>query len=135
MKKKTLIAFVVVSAAVLSVSLPMRALALGLGEKATLQAAMQQHIDENLIDGAYLHLNFETGSVQELYPTASHPMILRMGQYFVLCSEFIRGDGGHYNVDFYLAPRGDGYRVFRAEVENREPLKRLMKLGKADRVD
>ena len=135
MKTKILLAFVVPSLVLLLASLPVRALSLSLGEKATLQAAMQQHIDENLINGAYLHLNFETGDVQELYPTASHPMILRMGPYFVLCSDFIKGDGDHYNVDFYLAPRGDGYKVFLAEVENRAPLKRLMKLGKADRVD
>jgi hypothetical protein len=115
--------------------LPVRAAPLSIGDKATLQAAMQLHIDKNLVAGAYLHLDFDSGDVQELYPTASHPMILKFGQYFVLCSDFITKGGDQFNVDFYIAPQGDGHLVFRSEVDNRAPLMRLMKLGKIKRID
>ncbi len=135
MKSKHIWALLLTVITLTLTQLPVRAAPLSVGDKATLQAAMQLHIDKNLVDGAYLHLDFVNGDVQELYPTASHPLILKFGAYFVLCTDFITKDGKHYNVDFYIAPKGDGYQVFRSEVGNRAPLMRLMKLGKINRVD
>ena len=40
--------------------LPVRAAPLSIGDKATLQAAMQLHIEKNLVAGAYLHLVFRS---------------------------------------------------------------------------
>ena len=85
---------------------------LGLGEKTLLQAAMQRHISRSLVDGAYLHVNSRTGHVRPLYPVKAHPLIFRMGKYYVLCFDF-RDDGGRsVNIDFYIARSGESYRVF-----------------------
>ena len=67
--------------------------ALSLGDKVGLQAALQQHIDRQSADGAYLHLRADSGEVGTLYPATTHPMILRMGESFVLCYDFRDGDG------------------------------------------
>ena len=108
---------------------------LSLSEKATLQAAMRLHIDRSLVDGVFLSLNEGTGEVESLRPAAAHPVILKMGKYFVLCSDFRSESGETVNVDFYLAPKGNGYVVFDQKVEDRALIERLMKSGLAERVD
>ena len=108
---------------------------MSLSDKASLQAGLQQHIDRNLVDGAYLRLNPGTGEVTKLHPVTAHPMILRMGSYYVLCSDFRDAKGEAVNVDFYMAPRGKGYVVFHAAAAQRADLEKLMKAGKAEMVD
>lgn len=108
---------------------------LSLPEKASLQAGLQQHIDRNLVDGAYLRLNPGTGEVTKLHPVTAHPMILRMGAYFVLCSDFRDAQGEAVNVDFYMAPRGKGFVVFHTAAAQRADLEKLMKAGKAEMVE
>lgn len=104
-------------------------------DKATLQASMQQHIDRQLVEGAYLHLNPDTGEVTPLHPTTAHPMILSMGKYYVLCSDFRDARGSAVNIDFYLARRGRNYVVFHTAVAQRAQLERLMKAGKVEMLD
>jgi len=115
--------------------LPAAVNAIGLGDRASLQATMRQHIERSLVDGSYLQLDTDTGEVHELTPVSAHPVILQMGKYFILCSDFRNDRGEDINVDFYIAPRGNSYLVFRTEIENREVVKRLMKAGKVARVN
>lgn len=103
----------------------------GTVDKARLQAAMQQHIERNLVDGAILHLNTETGVVRPLYPTQAHPMVIAMGDYFVLCTDLRDKTGIAMPLDLYMAPRGRSFAVFHSEIGNRAPLMTLMKKGKA----
>ena len=107
----------------------------GTAEKAALQAAMQRHIDRSLVNGTYLHLDFESGDVQKLHPVKAHPMILQMGEYFVLCSDFRDRAGKRVNIDFYLAHRDRSYVVFRSAVDDRTKLERLMKMRKVTRLE
>ncbi len=104
-------------------------------DKAALQAAMFQHIDSQLVNGAFLRLNTKEGRAEPLAPTKSHPMILRMGENFVLCSDFRGPDGKDVNIDFYMARAGTKYVVFHTEVGNRTPLEQLMSSGKVQPVD
>jgi hypothetical protein len=107
----------------------------GIGDKALLQAGMQKHIEDHLVQGAYLHLDGKSGKVQKLFPDTPHPMILTMGEYFVLCSNFRDAKGKEINVDFYMARKGSGYMVFKAAVEDRDSLKRLMRNGMVSRLN
>lgn len=108
---------------------------ISLSQKATLQAAMQKHIERALVDGFYLQLDPETGEVHTLRPLAAHPVILRMGKFFVLCADFRTTNGQNVNIDFFLAPKGDTYFVFDDQLENRALLKRLARVGKVEAVD
>ena len=108
---------------------------IGLSEKAMLQAGMQKHIDRQLIDGAYLHLDKEAGEIRDLHPVTAHPMIMKMGNYFVLCSHFRDKDGNDVNFDFYMARRGKIFIVFQSLINDRKPLHRLIKAGKASRIN
>jgi len=104
-------------------------------DKAALQAGMQQHIDRQLVQGAYLYLVPGSGEVRALHPVTSHPVILRMGAHFVLCADFIDAVGRPVNVDFYMASRGNGYVVFHAAVAQRAQLEALMKSGRVKPAD
>lgn len=99
--------------------------------KVRLQSDLQRHIYRSLVNGAYHTLDSKTGDVRALYPLVSHPMILQMGEYYVMCADFRDSEGNNVDVDFYLIKKPKGYQVFRAEIDNHELLEGLMKSGKA----
>ncbi|MGI9491250.1 MAG: hypothetical protein ACR2QF_02365 [Geminicoccaceae bacterium] len=101
----------------------------GTVDKARLQAAMQQHIERHTVDGAMLRFDPETGEVKSLYPTQAHPMVIAMGDYFVLCADLRDKSGNAMPLDLYLARKGRSYVVFHSEIDNRRPLQRLLKKG------
>jgi hypothetical protein len=84
---------------------------LSLGDKAPLQSVMDQHVEKNLVSGAFLHLDPVSGGGRSLYPDAAHPMIFSMDKYCVLCLTFRDSDEKVVNVDFYLAPHKRSYLV------------------------
>ena len=81
--------------------------ALSLQDKTTLQAAMQRHVDRQSVEGAYLHLDKKSGEVMKLHPVTAHPMIMRMGDNYVLCFDFRTAAGKDVPVDFYMARKKD----------------------------
>ncbi len=102
--------------------------------KAELQAAMQRHMDRSVINGALPFMNLETGKVEPLYPTESHPLILTMGDSFVLCADLRTSEGKKRIVDFYVTQAGKRYKIIRTEIDNRAPLKALVSSGVAKRL-
>lgn len=103
----------------------------GTVDKARLQAAMQQHIERHTVNGAMLHFDPESGMVKPLYSTQVHPMVIAMGDYFVLCVDLRDKAGNAMPLDLYMARKGRSYIVFHSEIDNRVPLQRLMKKGLA----
>lgn len=99
-----------------------------------LQFAMKTHIEQSLIEGKYIRVNFETGETISLYPVNAHPMVFSLRENYVLCSKFTDDAGAAYLADFYLKPTDGGYEVFQVEIDNREPLKNLIKSGLATRI-
>jgi hypothetical protein len=124
----------IVSAAIL-MALPSPGWALSLSDKAALQAAMQRYIDQQTVEGVYLHLDRESGEVQKLHPLTPHPMIMRMGENYVLCFDFKDSAGKDVNIDFYLAPKKSSFVVFLATVNDHDLLYRLKKDGKITRAE
>ncbi len=112
-----------------------RASSLKPSDKVALQAAMFQHIDSLLVEGAFLRFDGKSGTVQKLAPTKAHPMIIKMAEHFVLCSDFRDPSGKEVNIDFFMARSGAGYVVFHTEIDNRAPLEKLMESGKAVAAD
>lgn len=99
--------------------------------KVRLQSDLQKHIYRSLVDGAFHTLDSKTGEVRQLYPLVSHPLILKMGKYYVMCADFRDSHGIDVDVDFYLIKKPKGFQVFRAEIDNHELLDNMMKNGKA----
>ena len=109
--------------------------ALGLSEKAELQAAMQRHVDRQSIEGTYPALDPGSGEVLRLHPVTAHPMILQMGEDFVLCFDFRDGKGQDVPVDFYMTRKDGTFMVFHSAARNRQMLHDFMKAGKVSRAD
>jgi len=103
---------------------------ISLGVRASLQATVQQYIDDHSVEGVYLYLDQKNGEVRGLHPVKAHPTILTMGEHFVLCYDFRDKAGTKANLDLYLARKGDGYTVFHTSVDDRKLLKKMMKSGK-----
>ena len=104
-------------------------------EKAMLQAAMQRHIERNLVDGAILHINPDDGAIERLYPSETHPQVFAADGYYVLCVDLKSADGQARPADFYIAPRADGFLVIRSEIDNRNVLRKLMAGGGVHRLN
>lgn len=96
-----------------------------------LLSALQMHVDRTTVSGAYLRLDLASGKVAKLYPAATHPMMLTLDEYYVLCVDFKDAGGKPVNVDFYLARKDRGFAVFHTEFANRAPLESLVKSGVA----
>lgn len=109
--------------------------ALSLVEKAELQAAMQRHVDRQSVEGTFPALDGQNGDVLRLHPVTAHPMILKMGEDFVLCFDFRDDEGTDVPVDFYMTRKNESFVVYHTAARNRPLLHRLMKAGKVSRVD
>ena len=99
--------------------------------KVRLQSDLQRHIYRSLVDGAFHTLNSETGDVRALYPLTSHPLILKMGEHYIMCADFRDSQGNEVDVDFYLIRKPKGFQVFQAEIDNHELVLSLIRSGKA----
>ena len=65
----------------------------------------------------------------------AHPIILKMGEYFVLCADFRDEKGNSVSIDFYLAQQDQSYIVFHSAVDDREQLMALMNKGIVERLE
>ncbi|MCB1535655.1 MAG: hypothetical protein KDJ44_13245 [Rhodoblastus sp.] len=104
-------------------------------DRLALQTAMVQHIDRQTVDGLYPWFDVKSGGIDRYSPAKSHPMIIRAGDTFVLCTDFKDKDGAATNVDFYMMRKGVSFEVIRTEIANRAPLETLMNAGKAQPAD
>ena len=104
-------------------------------DRVALQAAMFQYIDQQVVNGEYLNIDLSTGKVEQLAPSKAHPMLVRIDDKFVLCTDFFDKAGKPINVDFYTARRGNSFVVFHTEINNRDPLKKLMRENVAAMVE
>jgi hypothetical protein len=104
-------------------------------ERVQLQATMQSHIEASMVSGAVLDFDESTGEINELYPSTAHPMILSMGDKFILCTDFLDANGRQINADYYVAREGEGFVVFHTAYDRREVVEKLMKDGKAEMLN
>ena len=102
--------------------------------KVELQAAMQNYIEDRLVDGEYLYLDTTNGVVARARPSAAHPIILAVKNGYILCSDFRTSAGTALNIDFFLARVDEEFVVFSHSVEERAKVKELMKAGLAKRL-
>lgn len=107
---------------------------LSVADKASIQAAMQRHVDRQSVDGAVLYLDRETGDARRLHPVTAHPMILSYDEHYVLCFDFRDDEGESVPIDYYMARKDSGFVVFHTAVADRALLKELMKNGRVQRI-
>ncbi len=104
-------------------------------DRTALHVTMTQFIDRQVIDGMYIKIDLASGNIERFSPAKSHPMVVKMGENFVLCTDFKNELGEASNVDFYVTRRGKSFAIFQTEINNRQPLMKLMEAGKAAMID
>lgn len=99
-------------------------------DRSALHAAMVQHIERQSVDGLYLGVDLQEGKVVAYSPAKSHPMLLEMGDHYILCSDFKEPSGKSVPVDFFVTRSGKDFTVFETVIGNRGPIKKLLQEGK-----
>lgn len=95
-----------------------------------LQGAMQQHIDEVSVDGAYTFIDPATRTLRTVYPANVHPMVLPFGSDYFVCSALVDESGAEITADFLVRKVGDRYRVVQTILGDRPMVEEAMaKLG------
>ena len=101
---------------------------------AQLQTVMQRHIEGQLIDGALRVRDLSSGDISLYYPTERHSMVMSIDEDYILCTDLVSESGESVPVDFYVTSAGDDYFVYQTEINNRRPLKALMKKNLVKRL-
>ena len=115
------------SVAVVFAFSPAQAEKISAGLKSELQGAMMDYIDYNSVEGKFLYLNAAQDRVIHYFPANLHPRILKIGDYFVLCSDFKTAEGANVDVDFLAIEAEGELRVIQALVGQRDVIRRMMK--------
>jgi hypothetical protein len=104
-------------------------------DRVALQSTMAQYIDQHMIGDAFIHVDPRTGDVEKLYPVTQHPMIVRLNNVVVLCSDLKTASGKLVNADFYATRDNGQFVIFQTEIGNREPLQALLLKGAASLLE
>ena len=100
-------------------------------ELVELQAMLQTHIEDSLVEGALLDVNDSDGGLKAYYPTKAHPKIMSAGEFLILCADMVDDAGLQVMANFYVARGSHGYVVFETTFGDDPALAALMKSGKA----
>ena len=87
------------------------------GEKrASIQAAMNEHIKENSVDGRYILYDPIDDKVLKLKLDDLHDGIVKKSDYYVSCADFTSSNGTYYDLDFMVVEKDGKYRALQGFV-------------------
>jgi hypothetical protein len=95
------------------------------GEKRKqIQKAMLEHVQVTTIDGKYVIFDAVVGDLKKLKFKEVHKGIVKKGDFYVSCADFVDARGTLYDVDFLVSEKDDSYRVLQALVHAVSGIKR-----------
>ena len=94
--------------------------------KVNLQVAMIQYIDRITVDGKLTYIDTKKREVRTVFPANVHPMILRFGRDYLVCSEFVDESGKNITADFLVKTIGNEPRVVQMVVDDRGAIEAAM---------
>jgi hypothetical protein len=101
------------------------------GETRTgVQKAMQEHIVQTTIGDRYIIYDAVAGDLKELKFEELHKGIVKKGEFYVSCADFVDAQGKKYDLDFLVAEKEGSLRVFQALVHSIDGKKRAYHLEK-----
>jgi hypothetical protein len=89
-----------------------------------IQTAMREFIADNTVDGVYRHYDPVGGQLLQLALEELHAGIVRKGDFYVSCADFVDARGGVVDLDFLVIENGDEVRVSQAIVHKADGVKR-----------
>ena len=92
--------------------------------RAGIQAAMSEHIKHNSVDGRYAIYDATKGEFKWLTLDKLHEGIVKKGDFYVSCADFVDQQGKEYDIDFLVIQEGRSYRVLESVVHAESGKKR-----------
>ena len=89
-----------------------------------IQSAMGQHIDANKLNGNYVIYDAVKGEMKNLSLVELHTGIVKKGNYYVSCADFVDSNGKKYDLDFLVGNTENGYKVLQSIVHSVDGNKR-----------
>ena len=93
-------------------------------KRSGIQSAMQDFIEGHSVGGKILHYDPVDGELLQLRLETLHEGIVKKGDFYVSCADFVGEGGRKFDVDFLVVPIGEGFRVNQAIVHSVEGKKR-----------
>lgn len=81
-----------------------------------IQQSMTQYIDQMSVDGTLRQYDPVSGEPRELEFQELHDGIVRKGDFYVSCADFLAPDGTLVDLDFLVLPDGDEVKAVQAVV-------------------
>jgi len=100
--------------------------------RAGVQKAMQEHIVQTTIGDRYIIYDAVAGDLKKLKFEELHKGIVKKGDFYVSCADFVDAQGKKYDLDFLVAQKEDAYRVFQALVHSIDGKKRAYHLEESE---
>ncbi len=103
--------------------------------RTNLQKAMNQHIEHNTVKDKYVIYDAVAGELKKLDFAALHKGIVKKGDFYVSCADFVDAGGKKYDIDFLVVQKEDSFHVLQALVHSIDGKKRAYHLEgeKADK--
>jgi len=89
-----------------------------------IQAAMNEHIKDNMVNGWYAIYDAKKGELKWLALDKLHEGIVKKGDFYVSCADFVDAQGKKYDIDYLVAQEEGSYRVLEAVVHAEDGKKR-----------
>jgi hypothetical protein len=89
-----------------------------------IQAAMNEHIKHNKVDMQYAIYDSVKGELKWLTLDKLHEGIVKKGDFYVSCADFVDAQGKKYDIDFLVVQETGTYRVLEAVVHAEDGKKR-----------
>ena len=95
-----------------------------------IQLSMQAFFDSNSVGGVYSIYDPVDGKMRRLTFEELHKGIVKKGDYYVSCADFIDGHNKKVDLDFLVIPTGDHLQVTQAVIHSADGKKRKYHLEK-----
>jgi len=95
------------------------------GEKRrAIQAAMQEHIGQNTVNGHYVLYDAITDDLLKLRLAKLHDGIVKKADYYVSCADFHDRDGVYFDLDFLVIEKDGKFQALQSIVHKVGSVKR-----------
>ncbi|MDA2919013.1 hypothetical protein MYX76_05885 [Desulfobacterota bacterium AH_259_B03_O07] len=80
------------------------------------QAAMNKHVGENSYNDHYIIYDAVDGKLRRLKFKELHSGLVKKGDFYVSCADFVDDEGNTYDLDFLVGEKDGEYSVYQAIV-------------------
>jgi len=80
------------------------------------QTAMKTYVDQNSLNDQYIIYDAVDGKLRRLKFKELHSGLVKKGDFYVSCADFVDDEGNTYDIDFLVGEKDGEYSVYQAIV-------------------